>query len=56
MTCWNIWLIRNGKIFRQEKPTFAKWRGKFIHDISLLQYRIKAKHRDGLLDWIKGLP
>jgi hypothetical protein len=54
--CWNIWLIRNGKKIRQEKPTFAKWRSKFIHDISLLQYRIKAKHRDSLVDWIKGLP
>jgi hypothetical protein len=55
-TCWNIWLIRNGKIFRHEKPTFAKWKAKFIHDISLLQYRIKSKHKEALLDWIKSLP
>jgi hypothetical protein len=35
---------------------FAKWKAKFIHDISLLQYRIKAKHKEGLLTWIHNLP
>jgi hypothetical protein len=24
--CWNIWLLRNGKIFRNERPTFGKWK------------------------------
>jgi hypothetical protein len=54
--CWNIWLIRNGKIFRNERPTFAKWKSKFVHDLTLLQYRIKEKNKKGLLDWINGLP
>jgi hypothetical protein len=55
-TCWNIWLVRNGKIFRHERPTFAKWKAKFIHDITLLQYRIKSKHKEALLHWISSLP
>jgi hypothetical protein len=55
VACWNIWIIRNGKIFRQEKPTFGKWKAHFIHDITLLQHRIKVKHKDALLSWIKGL-
>jgi hypothetical protein len=55
-TCWNIWLVRNGKIFRHEKPTFAKWKAKFIHDITLLQYRIKSKHKEALLHWVNSLP
>jgi hypothetical protein len=54
IACWNIWLIRNGKIFRQEKPTFAKWKAKFVHDISLLQHWIKAKYIDALLEWIRS--
>jgi hypothetical protein len=54
--CWNIWLLRNGNIFRHERPNFAKWRGKFIHDITLLQHRIKAKHRSSFLAWIAALP
>jgi hypothetical protein len=56
VACRNIWLVRNGKVFRGERPSFTKWRGKFIHDISLLQYRIKAKHKQALLDWVHGLP
>jgi hypothetical protein len=55
-TCWNIWLVRNGKIFRHERPTFAKWKAKFIHDITLLQYRIKSKHKEVFLLWISSLP
>jgi hypothetical protein len=54
--CWNIWLIRNAKIFRGEKPTFARWKAKFVHDMLLLQHRIKDKHRQALLDWIQALP
>jgi hypothetical protein len=53
---WNIWILRNGKIFNGERPTFARWRARFIHDISLLQYRIKAKFRDSLLTWNSSLP
>ena len=54
--CWNIWILRNGKIFRQERPTFGRWKAKFIHDISLLQHRIKLKFKDGFLAWINDLP
>jgi hypothetical protein len=50
IACWNIWIIRN------EKCSFTKWKSKFIQDITLLQYRTKAKHRDSLLSWIKSLP
>jgi hypothetical protein len=31
--CWNIWLIRNGRIFRQENVSFARWKAKFVHDM-----------------------
>jgi hypothetical protein len=49
-------LLRNGKIFNAERSSFIKWKEKFIHDISLLQYRIKVKHKDRLLFWIRSLP
>jgi hypothetical protein len=54
--CWNIWLIRNAKIFRRERSSFTKWKGQFIHDMTLLQYRIKAKYKDNLMSWIRSLP
>jgi hypothetical protein len=56
LACWNIWLLRNGKIFSVEVCSFTRWKGKFIHDISLLQYRIKRKHKDMLIAWIRSLP
>jgi hypothetical protein len=43
MACWHTWLIRNANFFRNETPTFAKWRCNFIHVICLLKYRIKDR-------------
>jgi hypothetical protein len=56
LACWNIWILSNGKIFNGERHTFARWKARFIHDISLLQYRIKAKFKDSLLTLISSLP
>jgi hypothetical protein len=56
LACWNIWIIRNGKIFRSERPTFTRWKAGFIHDVYLLRHRIKIKHREGLLNWIRSPP
>ena len=53
---WNIWTPRNGKIFRNESPSFRAWRRNFLHDISLLAHRIKCKYRNSLISWIASLP
>ena len=42
--CWHIWKIKNGKIFQHQRPSFARWRGNFIHDMTLLGHRINKKH------------
>jgi hypothetical protein len=56
MAIWNIWLIRNGEIFDRDKPMFARWKCKFVHDMYNLQYRIKARYKDKLIAWLDGLP
>nr|XP_040251774.1 uncharacterized protein LOC120968845 [Aegilops tauschii subsp. strangulata] len=56
IACWNIWITRNAKVFRHERARFNKWRSAFIHDISLMQYRMKAAYKDDLLRWISFLP
>jgi hypothetical protein len=48
-------LIRNAAIFRGERPTFPRWKASFIHDMYMLQYRIKAKFRPSLLAWLGSL-
>lgn len=56
LACWNIWMIRNDRVFKNIKPSFRRWRASFVHDISLLAHRIKAKFKDDLLRWISFLP
>ena len=53
---WNIWIQRNGKIFRNETASFRAWRRNFLQDISLLAHRIKCKYRNSLTSWIASLP
>ena len=38
---WHIWNQRNGKIFRNERPSIQGWRRNLKQDLALLQYRIK---------------
>ena len=49
---WHIWNQRNGKIFRNERPTIQGWRRNLKSDLLFLQYRIKNKFKNVLLDWI----
>ena len=53
--CWHIWLQRNARVFQMERPSFARWKTLFVHDLSLLSYRIKCKYKGALLAWIEGL-
>jgi hypothetical protein len=53
--CWNIWLIRNAKIFNHERPTFRRWKAGFMQDMYLLEHRIKKKHRAALVAWLDNL-
>ena len=56
VACWNIWIIRNAKVFRHERQSFNKWRSAFIHDILLMQHIVKARYKEELLKWISFLP
>jgi hypothetical protein len=55
IACWNIWKQRNGKIFRNDRPSFGGWKRTFIHDLSMLGHRINNKHHDELMAWIGSL-
>ena len=54
-TAWCIWIVRNGKTFRNERPSFQSWRRHFVHDITLLSHRFQGDARNGLLTWIHTL-
>ena len=56
LAAWNVWLLRNGRIFGNERPTFASWRRNFIHDVTLLTHRFKPGLKPLVLHWINSLP
>ena len=55
VACRYIWLQRNGYIFEHIRPSFANWKRGFVHDLSLLRYRMKNNLADGLMQWIAAL-
>jgi len=52
---WCIWIVRNGKTFRNERPSFHSWRRHFVHDITLLSHRLQGDPKNRLISWINSL-
>jgi len=50
--CWNIWIQRNGKVFRHEKATIQGWRRNLIQDLKLLLIRMKEGFKPKLQEWM----
>jgi hypothetical protein len=46
LACWNIWIIRIAKIFNSERPTLARWKACFVHDIQSCQNRDSESDRN----------
>ena len=53
---WNIWILRNGRTFRGEPATFARWKCNFVHDVTLLSHRLASTTRASLLALVNSLP
>jgi hypothetical protein len=55
IACWSIWKQRNGLIFKAIKPTFRGWKTCFVHQVTLLKYRVKDSIADSLSLWLDSL-
>ena len=44
MSCWHIWMQRNGSIFQQIEPSVESWRLLLKKDLNLLTHKIKARY------------
>ena len=56
IACWCIWKQRNGLIFKHIKPTFRGWKALFVHEVTLLKYRVKVSLVPSLSSWLDNLP
>ena len=51
---WNIWKIRNDKIFNGIPDSFARWRVGFQSDLLLHKHRVKAVCVQPLVEWLSS--
>lgn len=55
MGCWNIWMQRNGKIFKAVPPGIHAWKQGLYQDLSLVKHRTKEKNIAALEQWMYSL-
>jgi hypothetical protein len=53
-SAWNIWKERNGFIFEQRRPNFARWRVAVKKDLLLTSHRLKPQKKESLLAWVES--
>jgi hypothetical protein len=55
-TCalWGIWKQRNRLIFEREIPSLQAWGAVFKKNMVLISYRVRAKNKDKLTEWIEN--
>lgn len=54
MACWQIWMHRNGEIFRHIDPNTMTWKILLKKDLVLLHHKIKLKNKQAYIDWIEA--
>jgi hypothetical protein len=55
LASWSIWIVRNNKVFDNQRPRFACWKAIYKVELRWLQHRIKKKHRDQFNNWLEEI-
>ena len=45
---WNVWKIRNQKVFEQVTPSHMSWKELMKLDLRPLKYRVRTEHHEAL--------
>uniref|UniRef100_A0A0A9HPG2 Uncharacterized protein n=1 Tax=Arundo donax TaxID=35708 RepID=A0A0A9HPG2_ARUDO len=53
IAAWEIWNLRNGKIFEQQQPTVQLWIVKFKEQVLLHLHRVSEGMKQQILQWIQ---
>jgi hypothetical protein len=40
LVVWEIWMVRNNKIFKNEDPTFQSWKAIYLQELRMVTYRM----------------
>jgi hypothetical protein len=43
LSSWSIWIVRNGKIFENKRPTLNTWKAIYYQELKLLWYMMSSK-------------
>jgi hypothetical protein len=51
LAAWSIWIIRNNKIFKNQRPSFQSSKAIFREEITSLSHRMKKKRAQSFKEW-----
>ena len=54
LAAWSIWIVRNNKLFRNERPRFASWKAIYFQELRLMNFRMKKKHAESFREWLQS--
>ena len=54
LAAWGIWMVRNNKNFKQQRPSFVRWKAIHHHELRTVAYRMKKKHVQTFKEWLQS--
>lgn len=55
IAAWEIWNLRNNKIFENINPTHRLWIVRFKEQVTLQLHRVREDHRPVIVQWLETL-
>jgi hypothetical protein len=55
LASWSIWIVRNNKIFNNQRPRFTSWKANFHEELRMLKHRMKNKYREQYISWLEEI-
>jgi hypothetical protein len=55
LASWSIWIVRNNKVFNNQRPSFNNWKAIFHEELRLLKFRIKNRHKEQFFSWLEEI-
>jgi YbbR domain-containing protein len=50
----SIWIVRNNKNFKNQRPTFHSWKAIYVEELRMVEHRMKKKHAQTFKEWLQS--